>query len=167
MQPEHPKQTLTADLCDKYDVARIIPGPFINYGGSHACIGAVEVISTRDDNSLVSVALKEPGNDRILFVDNSGSTACAMVGGDLARSAHKNGWQGIIVFGAIRDVVELQDVPMPIFALATCPRKSNKRGIGIRGKPTDIAGTTIRPDDIAAADPDGVIVIGRDVFDGI
>lgn len=158
-QTDDPRQTLTADLSDEHEDAHVIPGPFINYGSRPACMGPVDVISTQDDNSLVSAALKGPGHDRILLVDNGGSTACAMVGGDLARHAHDNGWQGIIVNGAIRDVVELRDVPIAIFALTTCPRKSCKRGIGVRGEPIDFAGTTVQSDDIAAADPDGVIII--------
>jgi len=161
---ENPERTLTADLCDEYEDAQVVTGPFINYGNRRACIGPVEVISTQDDNSLVSAALKEPGDDRILIVDNAGSTRCAMVGGDLANAAHENGWQGIIVNGAIRDVVELQDVPISIFALAACPRKSHKRGLGVRGEPIDLAGTPVQRGDIAAADPDGLIIIGALVF---
>ncbi|MDH3491594.1 MAG: ribonuclease E activity regulator RraA [Gammaproteobacteria bacterium] len=161
---ENPEQTLTADLCDEYEDARVVTGPFINYGNRRACIGPVEVIATQDDNSLVSATLKESGDDRILIVDNAGSTICAMVGGDLARAAHRNGWQGIIVNGAIRDVVELQDVPISIFALAACPRKSAKRGLGVRGEPIDFAGITVNRGDIAAADADGVIIIDASVF---
>jgi regulator of ribonuclease activity A len=161
---DNPERTLTADLCDEYEDAQVVTGPFINYGNRRACIGPVEVISTQDDNSLVSAALKEPGDDRILIVDNAGSTRCAMVGGDLAHAAHNNGWQGIIVNGAIRDVVELREVPIAIFALATCPRKSEKRGLGVRGEPIDLAGTPVQRGDIAAADPDGVIIIDASIF---
>ena len=163
---EDPERTLTADLCDQYEDARIVPGPFVNYGMRHACIGAVEVISTQNDNSLVAAALREPGDGRILLVENSGSTECALVGGNLADAAHRNGWQGIIVNGAIRDVVELRDVPIAILALAACPRKSLKQGIGVRGEPMQFAGVPVDPGDIAAADPDGVIVIAAAAFEG-
>ena len=160
-------KTLTADLCDVHDSAYVVPGSFINYGERSSCVGPVEVISTFDDNSLVSKTVREPGDGRILVVDNSGSTECAMVGGDLARAAQENGWQGIIVNGAIRDVVELREVPIAIFARASCPRKSVKRGIGTLGEPIRFAGTTVHRDDIAAADPDGVIFIAAaDFVDG-
>ena len=66
-----PGQTLTADLCDEHEDAHVIPGPFMNYGSRPSCMGPVEVISTQDDNSLVSATLKEAGNNRILLVDNS------------------------------------------------------------------------------------------------
>lgn len=159
-------QTLTADLCDGYDDAHIIEARFIPFGGLRACLGPVEIIVTDDDNSLVSSTLKEAGLGRILLIDNSGSRNCAMVGGDLARAAHENGWQGIVVNGAIRDVVELEQVPIAIYALHSCPRKSVKRGLGVRGQATRFINVAVNPDDIAAADADGVIIISSAVFKG-
>lgn len=159
-------KTLTADLCDTHDKAMVVPGAFTNFGGARACLGPVEVITTDNDNSLVSSAVREPGNARILVVDNAGSTTCAMVGGDLGRAAHENGWLGIIVDGAIRDVVELEQVPIAIFARTSCPRKSVKRGIGTIGEPIDFAGISVSRDDIAAADADGVIFIAASDYSG-
>ncbi len=160
-------KTLTADLCDSHDEASVVPGSFTNFGGARACLGPVEVITTDNDNSLVSSTVREPGNGRILIVDNGGSLDCAMVGGDLARAAHENGWLGIIVDGAIRDSVELEQVPITIIARTSCPRKSIKRGIGERGQPIEFAGISVKPDDIAAADADGVIFIPAADFKGL
>ena len=151
--------THTADLCDAHDAARVIDRRFFNYGGTDVAIGPAELISTDNDNSLVSQTVREPGNGRVLLVDNGGSTSCAMIGGDLGRAAHENQWLGIVVNGAVRDSVELCEVPIPIYALTSCPRKSVKRGIGVRGEPMDFAGVEVRPGDIVAADADGVIVI--------
>ena len=166
MQDE-PVRTLTADLCDAYDDAIVLAAHFTGYGSQRACLGPVEIIVTEDDNSLVSLALKEPGLGRILLVENSGSRRCAMVGGDLARAAHENGWQGIIVNGAIRDTVELEQVPLAIYALHSCPRKSEKRGLGVRGEKTCFINADVNPDDIAAADADGVIIIPSAIFKGL
>ena len=166
MQDE-PVQTLTADLCDAYDDAKVISARFTGYGDRRACLGPVETISTEDDNSLVAAALREPGLGRILLVENSGSRHCAMIGGNLARAAHDNGWQGIIVNGAIRDTVELEQVPLAIYALDSCPRKSEKRGLGVRGKKVRFINADVNPDDIAAADADGIIIIPSAIFKGL
>ena len=160
-------RTLTADLSDAHENAYVVPRQFISYGASEECLGPIETVSTDNDNSLVSEALKGSGDGRILLVENAGSAECSMVGGDLARAAYDNGWTGIIVNGAIRDVVELREVPIGIFALATCPRKSIKRGIGTRGESMRFVDAEVHPGDIAAADPDGVIVIAADEFTGI
>jgi regulator of ribonuclease activity A len=149
----------TADFCDENPSALVLQNGFISCGGSSACVGSVETICTRDDNSLVKATLREPGVGRVLLIDNQGSMTCAMLGGDLAGLAADNGWAGIVVNGAVRDLEELRQTPVGIFALATCPRKSQKRGIGTRGEPVRIGGTYIRRDDIIAADADGVVFL--------
>lgn len=159
-------QTLTADLSDAYASAKVLGGSFLPFGSSRACLGPVEVIATDNDNSLVAKSLRDAGGGRVLLVDNAGSLEHAMVGGDLARAAHENGWLGIVVNGAVRDTVELREVPIAIYARGTCPRKSVKRGIGTIGEPVTIDGVTIRRDEILAVDEDGVVVIAGSDFDG-
>ena len=149
----------TADFCDDNPSAQVLQYQFISFGGSHGCIGPVETISTRDDNSLVKATLQEDGNGRVLLVDNQASMNCAMLGGNLAQLAADNGWAGVVINGAVRDVEELREAPIAIFALASCPRRSQKRGIGTRGEPVRISGSYIRRDDVMAADADGVVFL--------
>ena len=82
-----------------------------------------------------------------------------MIGGGLAQLAADKGWVGIVINGAVRDVEELRDTPIAVFALATCPRKSLNRGIGERGRPVRVGGERIQTDDCLVADSDGVIVL--------
>lgn len=149
----------TADICDANPDAQVLQPQFMSFGGVPMCIGRVETISTSDDNSQVKTVLSEAGDGRVLFVDNSGSRNCAMLGGDLAQLAARTGWAGIIIHGAVRDVEELKAAPLAVFALATCPRKSKKCGLGTRGRPVRIGGTYIQPDDVIAADADGVVLL--------
>ncbi len=160
-------RTLTADLSDASDSARALRGPFLRFGGETVCLGPVEVIATDNDNSLVARSLREAGDGRVLLVDNAGSRDCAMVGGDLARAAHENGWLGIVVHGAVRDTVELREVPIAIYARGTCPRKSIKRGIGTLDEAVTIDEVTICRGDILAVDEDGVVVVPAPEFDGL
>ncbi|MDH3429619.1 MAG: ribonuclease E activity regulator RraA [Gammaproteobacteria bacterium] len=149
----------TADFCDTYPGAEVLHNRFLSFGGKSACVGPVEIIATRDDNSLVKSTLSEPGDGRVLLVDNNESINCAMLGGNLAKLAADNGWAGIVINGAVRDVDELKVAPIAVFALATCPRRSQKCGHGRRGQPVRVAGTLLRSDDIIAADSDGVVTL--------
>lgn len=149
----------TADFCDDNPSAQVLKSHFTSFGGSRGCVGPVETIATRDDNSLVKATLQEAGEGRVLLVDNQASTNCAMLGGNLAQLAADNGWAGVVVHGAVRDVEELREAPVAIFALASCPRRSQKRGIGTRGEPVRISGSYIRRDDVIAADADGVVFL--------
>jgi regulator of ribonuclease activity A len=93
-----------------------------------------------------------------LVIDGGGSTRCALVGGNLGVLAEKNNWAGIVVFGCVRDTLELAQSKVGIRALATHPQKSVKRNVGERDLVIDIAGTLVKPGDMIYADEDGVIV---------
>ena len=149
----------TADVCDANPNAKVLQSQFTNFGGSDRCIGRVEIISTRYDNTLVKKILSEPGAGRVLLVDNQASITCAMLGGNLANLAVKNNWAGIVVNGAVRDVTELQETPLAVFALTTCPRRSTNRGVGERNRPVRVGGEHINAGDLLVADADGIVVL--------
>ena len=149
----------TADVCDANPAAKVIQSWFSSFGALTRCAGPVETVCTRDDNSIVKQVLAEPGAGRILLIDNKASTNCAMLGGNLAAMAAENGWAGVVVNGAVRDVAELQEVSMGIFALATCPRRSINRGTGERGRAVRVGGERISRGDFLVADADGVVVL--------
>ena len=70
-----------------------------------------------------------------------------------------DGFDVVIVNGAVRDVDELREAQVAVFALATCPRRSRKAGLGTRGEPVRIGGVYVRGEDIIAADADGVVCL--------
>jgi len=150
----------TADLCDEHgDKVRVLPLDFRDFGGVSAGFsGLVSTVKTENDNTLVRAALETKGEGRVLVVDNGGSRSCAMVGGKLGELARNNGWAGIVVFGCVRDSEELKTFPVGIKALGTCPRKSEKRGVGARDVEVVIAGVTVRVGEWLSADADGVVV---------
>lgn len=155
----HLPAAATADVCDANPDAKVIQSWFSSFGGSPKCAGPIETVATRDDNSVVKQVLATSGAGRILLIDNKGSTNCAMLGGNLAAAAAENGWLGIVVNGAVRDVAELQQVSIGIFALASCPRRSLNRGIGNRGRAVRVGGERISPGDFLVADGDGVVIL--------
>lgn len=155
----HLPAAATADICDANPGARVLLSGFHSFGGIGRCAGRAELISTRDDNSLVKKVLQEAGNGKVLLIDNHASVTCAMVGGGLAQLAADNGWAGIVVNGAVRDLAELRDIPLAVFALAACPRRSINRGIGERNQPVRVGGELIIADDYLVADCDGVVAL--------
>ena len=155
----------TADLCDEFgEEARVAEPVFRDYGGASSFGGPVSTVRVFEDNVLVRDALEEDGRGRVLVVDGGGSTRCALVGGNLAALAHENGWAGILVYGCVRDSVELSAVPVGVKALNTSPRKSAKGGAGERDAPVGFAGVELFPGEYLYADEDGVVVSGRDLL---
>lgn len=149
----------TADICDANPGARVVQSWFLSYGGRDRCAGSVDIVSTRDDNSLVKTVLEENGAGRVLLIDNQASISCAMLGGGLGQRALDNGWAGVVVNGAVRDIAELKTLPLAVFALASCPRKSINRGLGERSRMVRIGGERIVAGDYLVADADGVVLL--------
>ena len=148
----------TADICDDHDAAVVVLDPvFRSLGGRHAMAGTAVTLKLFEDNSLVREAVAEDGAGKVLVVDAGGSTRRAVVGDNLAAQAAANGWSGILVYGAVRDAAILATIDLAVHALATVPRKTEKRGIGDRDVPVRFAGTDIAPGDWVVADLDGVL----------
>ena len=155
----------TCDLCDahKHEVGSsffILPPVFRDYGGLARFSGAVATVKCFEDNSLVKAALDEPGQGRVLVVDGGGSLRRALVGGNVAAAAAKNGWAGVVVDGAVRDVAELAATAVGVRALALIPIPTEKRGAGERDVAVQVQGVWIRPGDRLFADGDGIVVLG-------
>jgi len=154
----------TADLCDQFGAEVHVAEPlFEDWGGSVAFGGPVETVRVFEDNALVREALDSPGRGRVLVVDGGGSRRSALVGGNLAALAHRNGWAGIVVNGSIRDAEEIRTVPVGVKALGAVPRKSAKAGAGERGVPVTFAGVTFQPGWYVYADRDGIVVAEREL----
>ena len=75
-----------------------------------------------------------------------------------ALRAASNGWAGLVINGAIRDVDEIGQTALGVQALGTCPFKTEKLGAGQRDIPLNIGGADIHPGDYVYADNNGVIV---------
>lgn len=149
----------TADLCDDYGPGVQAAQPLLHdFGGADAFCGPIATVKVEDDNTSVRVRLEEPGLGRVLVVDGGGSLRCALVGDRLAQLAHDNNWAGLIVFGCVRDSVALRQVQIGIKALATMPRKSEKRGLGEHDVEVYFAGVTFIPGHFVYVDADGIVV---------
>lgn len=153
-------KTLVCDVMDVYPgQARLLdPATFTDFGGRVQFHGPVTTIKCFEDNSQVRPAVESPGNGRVLVIDGNGSLRTSLVGGVLAGTAAKNGWAGIVIFGALRDVAELKELDLGIKAIAACPQSSAKKGAGERDVAVTFAGQTIKPGDYIYADGDGIIV---------
>ncbi len=161
----------TCDLCDthKNDFSgdfRVLPPVFRDFGGLSAFSGPVATVKCHEDNSQVKAAVDSPGLGRVLVVDGGGSLRRALVGGNLAAAAARNGWAGIVVDGCVRDVSELAQAQVGIRALASMPLPTEKRQEGQSGVPVTVQGVTILPGDWLYADADGIVVSRQPLHNG-
>jgi len=150
----------TSDLFDEHvDAAVTCETQFRQFGGVRAFSGRIATVRCHEDNVLVRSAVSEPGEGRVLVVDNSGSLRCALVGDRVAGLALANGWAGLVINGCVRDTPALAGLAIGIKAIGTNPRPSGKTGAGERDVPVSIGGATFTPGAMLWSDDDGIVVL--------
>ena len=157
---------VTGDLCDAHKgdtdgAFRVLPPVFTDYGGRRAFAGVVSTVRCFEDNSFVKAALESPGDGRVLVVDGGGSLRRALVGGNIAAAAAKNGWAGVVVDGCVRDSAELAACDLGLRALALVPMPTERRQQGERDVGVSIRGVFVLPGEWLVADADGIVVMPR------
>jgi regulator of ribonuclease activity A len=150
----------TADLVDQHGEAlQSCDLQFRQFGGRSRFDGPIRTVRCFQDNVLVKQVLSGQGGGAVLVVDGDGSLHTALVGDLIARLARDNGWAGLVVNGAVRDVAALRSLDIGIKALGSNPRKSAKEGAGAVDVPVTFGGVTFRPGEHLYSDEDGVVVL--------
>ena len=157
----------TCDLCDRLKgdtsgALRWLPGSlYRRYGSQARFAGPVATVRCFEDNTQVKATVEGPGEGRVLVVDGGGSLRRALLGGNLAASAAAQGWAGVLVHGAVRDLAELRAAGLGLLALGHVPMPTERRGQGLAGVPVQLGEVWVRPGDWLYADEDGVLVSDR------
>lgn len=150
----------TADLMDRGG-GRACAVQWRSFGGRLRFAGEIVTVDCFEDNGLVRGLVAEPGGGRVLVVDGHGSLAAALVGDQVAGRAVANGWAGLVVNGAVRDVAGLAELDLGVFALGSNPARCARRGAGTITEPLRFGGVEFVGGHFLAADPDGVAVFAR------
>ena len=152
-------QIITPDLCDAYpELVQVVDPMFANFGGVEAFGGEIVTVKCFEDNSIVKEQVAKPGAGKVMVVDGGASMRAALLGDMLAEKAAESGWEGIIVYGCIRDVDVIAEMELGVQALASHPKKTEKRGLGDLNIPVTFGGVTFVPGQFVYADNNGVII---------
>jgi len=150
----------TCDISDELhpQVQYLEPG-YQSFGAKASFDGLIQTVKCFEDNSLVREKVSSKGTGCVLVVDAGGSKRCAMLGDMLAAKAVENGWQGIVMYGLIRDTADINQMDIGVKALGAYPLKSVKKGAGEKDIEVTFSGVTFTPGEYLYADEDGVITI--------
>lgn len=150
---------LTTDLYDANEGRVAVVEPmFRAYGGRARFAGQVVTLKVYEDNTRVREVLAEPGQGKILVVDGGGSKRCALLGDQIAELAVKNGWEGVVIYGCIRDSVAINALDIGVRALDTNPKKTVKRNEGQRDLVLAFGAVEFVPDHWLYVDEDGLLL---------
>jgi len=154
----------TARLCDAHAQEahfQIVEPLFMSYGANPVFWGRISTLKAFEDYVQIKTALQEKAEGRVLVVDGGGSHRCALIDIELARLAVENGWQGMLIYGCVRDTVLLAELPIGIRALHAHPLQSHQKNLGDRDLPITFAGVNFKKDHFLYADHDGIVVSDR------
>ena len=92
---------------------------FSSFGGVSNFYGKVTTVKCFENNGLIAEILEENGEGRVLVVDGGGAVRRALIDAELAQLAADNDWAGIIVYGAVRQIQQLENIDIGIHALVS------------------------------------------------
>jgi 4-hydroxy-4-methyl-2-oxoglutarate aldolase len=130
--------------------------------GSRAAGPARTVRCGQDDNLMVHAAVAEALPGEVLVLTMPEPAPVALVGDLLATQANGRGVAALLVDAAVRDLDELRDLGLPIWASYVRVRGAGKSVPGSIGEPVQVGGATIRQGDVVVLDADGAVVVERE-----
>ena len=119
------------------------------------------------DNLMIhaAIALAKPGD--VLVIDGKGDQTAALMGTIMMTACQQLGLAGVIIDGAVRDSLEIDEMDYPVFSFGTNPNGPTKNVPGRIGHPVSCGGVTVRSGDLVVADADGIVVIERERVEGL
>lgn len=149
----------TSELCDLFaDSIDVLDPIFISYGGRSSFGGEVTTIKCFEDKGLIDKVVNEDGTGKVLLIDGGGSNRRALLDAMNVQTAVENQWEGIICYGAVRDVDILEDADIGIQAVASIPVGADSDDIGDTDIAVNFAGVTFLPEDHIYADSTGIVL---------
>src|SRR3954447_1226968 len=155
----------TPDISDMLNrLYAVSPGIHCLTGDSHRVCGpACTVKVFPGDNLMVHKALDilEPGD--IVVIDAGGSSMNAVLGDLISTKARHRGAQGFVIDGLVRDLTNIQELDLPVFARGTTPIGPLHRGPGEINFPICCGGVVVNPGDLIIGDAMGVVVVPQGI----
>ena len=137
------------------DLHRIVPG-------SRAAGPARPILCGQADNLMVHAAIAYANPGDVLVLTMPVPRPVALVGDLLATQAKARGVAGLLIDGSVRDVDELVEIGLPIWARWIRVRGAGKDVPGTIDEPVIVGGARIAAGDTVVLDADGAAVVARE-----
>jgi len=119
------------------------------------------------DNLMIhaAMALARPGD--VLVIDGKGDQTSALMGTIMMTACRQLGLAAVVIDGAVRDSLEIDEMDYPVFSVGTNPNGPTKQAGGRIGHPVTVGGVTVNPGDFISGDGDGVVVVEREKIESL
>jgi 4-hydroxy-4-methyl-2-oxoglutarate aldolase len=130
--------------------------------GSRAAGPARTVLCGQDNNLMVHAVIEHIQPGEVLVLSMPDPSPVALIGDLLATQVKVRGAAAILVDGAIRDVEELVELGLPVWARFIRAKGASKTIAGELNIPVSVGGTRISPGDIIVLDADGGVCVSAE-----
>lgn len=122
-------------------------------------MGFAYTVSCRERSNTYfhSAIYKAPKN--AIIVAEVDTNDYAVAGGNVCAVAKRNGIQGFIIDGVIRDLGEVRDIAFPVFARGVFPKPGEKTNAGASEIEIQCGGVAVSTGDLIVADEEGIVVV--------
>ena len=149
----------TSELCDLFaDSVDVVDPIFASFGGRYSFGGEITTIKCFEDRGLIDRVLAQPGAGKVLLIDGGGSSRRALFDASSAQVAIDNDWEGVVIYGSVREVDSLAELDIGVLAVAAIPVNAECESSGEVDLPVNFGGVTFLPEDHLYADSTGVIL---------
>jgi 4-hydroxy-4-methyl-2-oxoglutarate aldolase len=121
----------------------------------------------QDDNLMVHAAMAHTRPGDVLVLTMPEPRPVALVGELLATQAKAHRVGALLVDAAVRDVEELVELGLPIWARWVRIRGADKLVPGTIDEPVSVGGQTIASGDLVVLDADGAAVVERSAIEAV
>ena len=142
------------------DLQRIVPG-------SRAAGPARPVLCGQGDNLMVHAAIAHAHPGDVLVLTMPDPFPVALIGDLLATQALEQGVAALLVDGAVRDVEDLVELGLPVWARWVRVRGAAKDTPGTLDEPVTVGGQRIAAGDAVVLDADGAAVVPQARIDAV
>jgi 4-hydroxy-4-methyl-2-oxoglutarate aldolase len=142
------------------DLIQVVPG-------SRVAGPARTVRCGQDDNLMVHAVMAQVQPGEVIVLTMPEPRPVALVGDLLATQAKAQGAAAMLVDASVRDVEELRELGLPVWARWVRVKGAAKDVAGTIGEPVQVGGATIRQGDIVVLDADGAAVVEAERIDDV
>lgn len=159
----------TPDISDMLNRLYAMDSALTSVTGKHhrLCGPACTVKVFPGDNLMVHKSLDVAAPGDIVVIDAHGSSMNAVLGDLVSTKAKHRGIAGFVVDGYIRDLPDILELDLPIFARGTTSIGPLHRGPGEINYPICCGGIVVNPGDVVVADGAGIVVIPQEIADDL
>jgi 4-hydroxy-4-methyl-2-oxoglutarate aldolase len=147
----------TTHLCDANQNIRILPSSIKEMFFASRFVGNAFTVKCDGDLLPVIKALEMIGNNSVLFID-AGNSDDAVLGEIFTTAAKNRGVQAIIINGFCRDVADIKQLGISLYAKGVSPKAGTKSKLGLIQTNLNFFGTAIQPNDLIFGDENGILL---------